>query len=101
MKKTIAIHIGGYVFNIDEDAYEILNKWLDSLSTQFVNDPDGKEILEDIELGAAEHLNRLINSETGAVTMDEVHEVIRIMGDATDFEESDAENETEAEPKSE
>ena len=35
MKKTLTINIGYSIFNIDEDAYEILNRYLDSIKNYF------------------------------------------------------------------
>ena len=44
MKKTLTINLSGVVFNIDEDAYEILNEYLRKLEIQF-SDEDGDEIM--------------------------------------------------------
>ena len=35
MKKTLNINIGSRVFNIDEDAYTLLSKYLESIKTYF------------------------------------------------------------------
>ena len=35
MKKTLNINIGSRVFNIDEDAYDLLSKYLESIKTYF------------------------------------------------------------------
>ncbi len=88
MKRTISIHIGGYVFNIDEDAYQILEQWLNAVQAKFAQDPDGKEIVQDIEIGAAEHLQKMLSDSAFAVTIENVQAVIQIMGDVSDFEEN-------------
>jgi hypothetical protein len=50
MKKTTQIHIGGRHFMLDDDAYQKLNHYLESLKLHFATDGDtGKEIVEDIE----------------------------------------------------
>ncbi len=82
MKRTISIHIGGYVFNIEEDAYSILETWLNSLQSKFSNDNDGSEILQDIEQGVAEHFKSMLDEAKSAITISNVNEVIRVMGAA-------------------
>jgi hypothetical protein len=37
MKKTITINLAGVVFHIEEDAYEILQKYLGSVKQYFLN----------------------------------------------------------------
>ena len=35
MKKTLSINISGFVFNIDEDAYEKLHRYLEAIKSHF------------------------------------------------------------------
>lgn len=49
MKKSFEINLGGRIFNIDEDAYELLNTYIESLKTGFSQNDDGDEIVADIE----------------------------------------------------
>ena len=37
MKKTVRVNIGGFVFNLDDDAYYKLEKYLKDIFTQDVN----------------------------------------------------------------
>ena len=90
MKKAIKIHISGYMFNIDEDAYQILEKWLDSVSKQYENEEDGDEIFKDIEMRVAELFNDKVGS-TGVVSAKEVNNVIQTMGQPEEFEEDERE----------
>ncbi len=85
MKKTIRIHISGYIFNIDEDAYQILKKWLDSISQKYKAEEDGDEIFNDIEMRVAELFDEKVGNE-GVVTQKEVDDIITIMGKPEDFE---------------
>ena len=39
MKKTLTINLGGSVFNIDEDAYQLLDKYLNNLRIHFRREP--------------------------------------------------------------
>ena len=45
MKKTLSINIGGIVFHIEEDGYEMLKKYLDGINAHFSEYPDSKEII--------------------------------------------------------
>ena len=49
MNKTVNINLAGIVFHIDEDAFEILKNYLNTLKNYFKNEEGGDEILKDIE----------------------------------------------------
>ncbi len=91
MKKTIRIHISGYIFNIDEDAYQKLKIWLDSISEKYKNEEGGEEIFNDIEMRVAELFEEKSGHE-GVVTQKEVDDIIKIMGKPEDFEPEEEEN---------
>jgi len=55
MKKTFTVNIGQSIFNIDEDAYEILKKYLISVKNYFNKIDDQGEIIKDFELRIAEN----------------------------------------------
>jgi phage shock protein PspC (stress-responsive transcriptional regulator) len=85
MKKTITATISGSVFHIEEDAYDKLLRYLDSIRAQFAGSPGGAEIMGDIEARVAELLqSRLYDSRTG-VTMADVEHVIGVMGQPEDY----------------
>jgi hypothetical protein len=54
MKKNISINISGIIFHIEEDGYETLRKYLDSIKRYFASFEDSSEILSDIESRIAE-----------------------------------------------
>ena len=41
MKKTIQINLAGTVFHIDDDAYDLLRNYLNSVERKFSRDPGG------------------------------------------------------------
>ena len=95
MKKTLTINIGYSIFNIDEEAYEILNKYLDSIKDYFQkidNDPD---IIKDFELRIAENFSSKVSSSKQCIDLSDVKEVIEIMGSLDDFKEIYNDTETE------
>ena len=54
MKKNININLFGTIYNIDEDAYELLQDYLNNLRSYFGKQEGGEEIADDIEHRIAE-----------------------------------------------
>ena len=54
MKKSFEINLGGRIFNIDEDAYELLKTYMEELRKCFSGKEEGAEIIADIELRLGE-----------------------------------------------
>jgi hypothetical protein len=48
MKKNISINISGIIFHIEEDGYDVLKKYLDSITKYFSSFEDSVEIMDDI-----------------------------------------------------
>ena len=48
MNKTFTINLGGKVFNIDDDALDILQKYINTLKAHYAKGEDGDEIMYDI-----------------------------------------------------
>ncbi|MDX5320901.1 MAG: PspC domain-containing protein, partial [Bacteroidota bacterium] len=94
MNRIISINIQGVVFQIEEDAFELLDQYLRKLKSHF-KDQDGKdEILRDIETRIAEMLEREPGTEK-AVSIERVKAIIHQMGDPAEFapeEEESASN---------
>lgn len=96
MKKVINITIGARVWSVEEDAYEQLFNYLDSIKKYFSKDKDGDEIVEDLEASIAEKfLNRKI--KTGAITVNDVTSIIKEIGTLKDFKKMSEEEEDEDE----
>lgn len=91
MKKTISINISGVIFHIEEDGYEKLKGYLQSIQQYFSTYDDSQEIVTDIENRIAE---KLLNNLKGddktparqAVTLEDVNGLIAKMGTVADFE---------------
>jgi len=87
MKKAVQINIGGRYFHIDEDAYQVLNEYLESLKAHFEKEKEaGKEIIEDIEQRMTELFENRLTNNKQVISLDDVHEVIKILGRIEDFE---------------
>ena len=66
MKITVSINLGGYSFNIDEDAYAELKRYLKNLEFHFAGEESSSEILSDIETRMSELFRtKLTSLQTG------------------------------------
>lgn len=84
MEKVINITIGGMVFYVEEDAYEQLSSYLDSIKKHFSKDKDCDEIVADIEASIAEKFMSRKKKES-AISSNDVAKVIEQMGTLKDF----------------
>ena len=96
MKKTIHINIGGVPFTIDEDAYQRLNEYLELLRKHFKNKPEAEEIISDIELRIAELLFQKVENGKKIISINDIDEVIEILGKQEDYEETEEEKKEES-----
>jgi phage shock protein PspC (stress-responsive transcriptional regulator) len=87
MKKTFSINISGIIFHIDEDAYQKLNAYLEKLKSHFRNTEGRDDIINDIESRIAEILQERLTDKKEVVSLKDVNEVIKIMGQPSDFAE--------------
>lgn len=94
MKKTFTINISGTVFHIEEDAYDVLQKYMINLKSHFGADEEGKEIISDIEARIAEIFASKQSEAKKVITVGWVNEVIETMGTPEDFVEEEAEEES-------
>ena len=101
MNKTVTINISGIIFHIEENAYEILQKYLGTIRGYF-NDTEGRdEIMADIEARIAELLGEKTSPLKQVVLMQDVEEVMQVMGRPEDFAGENAEQKKNDEPEAE
>lgn len=86
MKKNISINISGIIFHIEEDGYEMLKKYLDSINRYFSSFEDNAEILADIESRIAEIFLSKLNEGKQVITSEDVQALITTMGSVKDFQ---------------
>ena len=89
MKKTISVHIGGRLFNIEEEAYNKLSKYLNTIRGYFSNQESAEEILSDIELRIAELFMERVSPQKEVITDRDVDDIISIMGQPEDYVDGD------------
>jgi phage shock protein PspC (stress-responsive transcriptional regulator) len=82
MKKALQISIAQTLFTIEEDAYAVLDQYLNSIRTHFRSTADNEDIITDIESRIAEQFQEM---GVRIVTMKEVGAVMATMGKIEDF----------------
>lgn len=84
MKKTYQANIDGQIFNIDDDAFDLLNNYLEQLRLTFRGN-EGQEIVADIESRIRELLNDRMKNGSTIVGLTDVNYVIQTMGRPEDL----------------
>ncbi|MCF8234717.1 MAG: PspC domain-containing protein [Bacteroidales bacterium] len=98
MKKTFTINISGIIFHIDEDAYNQLNNYLENVKRHFRDSEGGEEIINDIESRIAEILSEKLSDTKQVITINDINQVIDVMGQPSEFAEEaeDTKNEKQS-----
>src|ERR1700741_3655678 len=91
MKKNISSNISGIIFHIEEDGYETLKKYLDSINKYFSSFEDSSEILADIESRIAEIFLSKLNEEKQVISAEDVTSLVATMGSVSDFKAAEEE----------
>ena len=89
MKITVSINLGGYSFNIDEDAYAELKRYLRNLEIHFAGEESSSEILSDIETRMAELFRTKITGYKQVINIADVGQVISVLGAPEDISDSE------------
>ncbi len=89
MKKIININFHSRVIPIEETAYDILRKYVDSLKNHFAGEEGGDEIVNDIENRFAELFSDRLKKGATCITDADVEEIITSMGRPEDFDQDD------------
>lgn len=97
MKKTFNINLGGLIFHVDEDAFQKLEHYLSVLKKQFEKTQGGDEIVNDVEIRMAELFRKKTSDAKEVINLDDIDEVIGILGQPEDYIDDDAEAETAGE----
>jgi phage shock protein PspC (stress-responsive transcriptional regulator) len=84
MNKTLNINLGGYPFIIDDEAYELLDRYLSSIRRHFQYSSSYAEITGDIENRLAEIFSEKLGSRT-IINLNDVNTAIEIMGKPEEF----------------
>ena len=86
MKKNISINISGIIFHIEEDGYERLKEYLESINKYFSTFDGSNEIIADIESRIAEIFLSKLTEDKQVITLEDVTSLIATMGGIQDFQ---------------
>lgn len=84
MNKVLNINLGGYAFTIDQNAFEHLDQYLNTIEHHFRKSEGCEEIVSDIEARMAELFRDNLRQDE-IVSMKDVDKAIQIMGTPEDF----------------
>ena len=85
MNKTISINLGGFAFQIEENAFELLQTYLKRIRDVLGESEETTEIINDIESRIAELFNTDVKTSGGVITLEAVQEIIKLVGEPEDF----------------
>ena len=93
MEKTLTININGWVFNINEDAYNLLTEYFQNLKSYFSKEEGGAEIVSDIEARVSELLKEKMPENETAINISQIQDIMDTLGQpyemGTDEEEEE------------
>ena len=92
MKKNISINISGIIFHIEEDGYDQLKQYLESINRYFSSFDDSLEIIADIEGRIAEIFLTELKDGKQVITKEDVEKLIATMGSIEDFQAAEEES---------
>lgn len=95
MNKTVTINLSGMIFHIDENAYDVLKKYLEKLKSHFSATQGRDEIIADIESRIAEIFVQKMEGGKSAILQEDVDVVMKEMGNPEEI------GDHEEDPKSE
>jgi len=93
MKKTITVNLNGRVFTMDEDAYRLLDKYLNNLRIYFRKEEGYSEIIADFEARIEELFSEKTRLGYEVITIEQVEEVIARVGKPDDFADREEDQE--------
>lgn len=89
MKKNISINLFGILYQIDEDAYQLLERYIESMKSYFSRQEGGEEIADDIEHRVAELMWQKQQEGCEAIDIDMVKEIIAKIGNPAEIDGAD------------
>ena len=95
MKKTVSVNIKGINFLIEEDAYELLQDYMDRLTQTLKNEDGSKDIIEDVELRIAEICSSKLSDSKTVIELVDIESILANLGDPEDYVDEEEASRTE------
>lgn len=97
MKKNISINISGIIFHIEEDGFDMLKNYLDSINKYFSTYDESAEIIADIENRIAEIFLAKLKDGRQVIALEDIQSLMATMGSIEDFQAMENGNRPEEE----
>ena len=94
MKRTVSVNLKGMNFLIEEDAYELLQNYMDRLNHVLRNESGRKEIVEDIELRVAELCSSKLTEKKQVIEIEDLESILATLGDPSQYIDDESETKT-------
>lgn len=88
MRKVTTINLNSNAFQIDEDGYEALRRYLDDAARALSGNPDREEILADLEQAIADKCRATLGQYKTVVSTEEMERILKEMGPVSGGTES-------------
>lgn len=88
MKRTFTVNLNNTVYHIDNDAYELLQKYLADVESRLSVD-ERKEVMADIEARVSELFTERLQRGKNVIINQDVEEIINILGKPNQFSDED------------
>lgn len=96
MKKNININLFGTIYAIDEDAYELMESYIQNIKDYFSKTEGGEEVADDIEHRFAELLWDKKQQGVEAIDIMTIKEIIKKIGNPEDLDDTAKEEQASA-----
>ncbi len=80
MQKVTSVNLNGNAYQLEEDAYAILQTYLAQAREKLSDNPDQTEIMQDFEQAIAEKCEQLVHKHKNVVSHEEMKKIIASMG---------------------
>ncbi|MCB9033587.1 MAG: PspC domain-containing protein [Chitinophagales bacterium] len=94
MIKTYNINLAGQIFNINEDAYEMMSNYFQKIKQYYANDENKDEIVKDIESRFAEIFYS--KGKNHIITIEDAQSVIQQMGNPEEFDSDETTDQSQS-----
>jgi phage shock protein PspC (stress-responsive transcriptional regulator) len=98
MKRTLSVNLGGSVYHIDEDAYQVLMDYLQDVK-KHLTETSAEEVLNDIEQRISELFGQWMQGKREVITVPDVERVIGILGRPEQYDNEDESTDTTSEER--
>jgi phage shock protein PspC (stress-responsive transcriptional regulator) len=90
MRKVTTINLNNNAYQIDEDGYEALSRYMQDAERALAGNPDRAEILADLEQAIADKCRVALGPYRNVVSTAEIERILREMGPVAGHAESNA-----------